>query len=134
MELLLGWLRLTVPRLAFVVVWLAGGDSFRRVFDNALWPTLGFVFLPLTTLALVYLLTCLGATGQVPAVGWALMAVAFTCDMGLLRGRTQGVGPALRRRAVGTPPREQRSARAVSPPRDTRPLRLEEVDEAPAGG
>jgi hypothetical protein len=49
MSCLLALIALITPRLVIVLVWLLS-DWFDRVFDTALWPILGFVFLPTTLL------------------------------------------------------------------------------------
>jgi hypothetical protein len=42
-------LALMLPRLLIIGLWLLS-DWFNGVFDTALWPVLGFFFLPTTTL------------------------------------------------------------------------------------
>ena len=49
MPCLVAVLALLTPRLVIVVLWLFT-DWFRGIFDTALWPVLGFVFLPTTLL------------------------------------------------------------------------------------
>jgi len=49
MPCLLAILALAAPRLVIVVLWLFTA-WFRGLFDNLLWPILGFVFLPTTLL------------------------------------------------------------------------------------
>src|SRR5690606_39429831 len=46
---LLVLLALAAPRLAVILVWLFS-DVFSQAFDSALWPILGFIFLPTTLL------------------------------------------------------------------------------------
>ena len=49
MPCLLGLIALIAPRLTIVILWLLTG-WFRGMFDNLLWPILGFLFLPTTLL------------------------------------------------------------------------------------
>lgn len=49
MPCLLGLLALVAPRLVTVLLWLFT-DWFHGLFETALWPVLGFVFLPTTLL------------------------------------------------------------------------------------
>jgi hypothetical protein len=49
MPCLFALLALTMPRLVIALLWFLTG-WFRGMFDSALWPILGFVFLPTTLL------------------------------------------------------------------------------------
>lgn len=49
MPCLLAVLALLTPRLVIVALWLST-TWFRGMFDTALWPILGFIFLPTTFL------------------------------------------------------------------------------------
>ena len=49
MILVLALLALLVPRITIALLWLLT-NWFVGVFPNILWPLLGFIFLPLTTL------------------------------------------------------------------------------------
>jgi hypothetical protein len=49
MPCLLGLIALIAPRLTIAILWLLTG-WFRGMFDNLLWPILGFLFLPTTLL------------------------------------------------------------------------------------
>jgi len=42
-------LALIAPRLTIIVLWLLT-HWFRGIFDSALWPILGFIFMPMTLL------------------------------------------------------------------------------------
>ncbi len=86
MPCLVGCLALAFPRLALFLLWLFGGDYLGRAFDHTLWPLLGFVFMPLTTLAFAYGMNTLGAPGQMEPLGWLLVALAAAADVGLLGG------------------------------------------------
>lgn len=86
MPLLLGCLALAFPRFVLFLVWLLGGGYLMRAFDHAIWPILGFFFLPLTTLAFTYAMNSMGAPGQVEPLGWVVIVLAGLSDLGLLRG------------------------------------------------
>lgn len=49
MIFLVALLAILLPRLTMALLWLFT-NWFDRVFPNVLWPILGFIFLPLTTL------------------------------------------------------------------------------------
>lgn len=90
MPFLLGCLGLAFPRFVLVLVWLFGGGYIGRAFDSVVWPVLGFLFLPLTTLAFVYSMNSLGAPGEVPPLGWVLIALAGLSDLGLIGNGERG--------------------------------------------
>lgn len=78
MPCLIGLLALGTPRVAIVLVVLFS-DYLGRAYQTTLWPFLGFLFLPLTTLAYAWGMNSYGAIS-----GWAvwLMALAFLLDLG----------------------------------------------------
>ena len=84
MPCLVGCLALAFPRLAVFLVWLLGGDYLARTFEHFIWPVLGFVFLPLTTLTFAFAMNSLGASGQMTPLGWVLVALAAVIDLGLV--------------------------------------------------
>jgi hypothetical protein len=86
MPCLLGCLALSFPRIALFLVWLLGGDYIERAYRGGLLPLLGFLFLPLTTLAFAYAHNALGSGGHLSALGWLLVLVALFIDVGLLGG------------------------------------------------
>ncbi len=51
-----------------------------------MWPILGFLFLPTTTLAFAYASGSIGAVGEVTPFGWLLVVLAVLVDVGLLGG------------------------------------------------
>ena len=83
---LFGCLAVFFPRLALVLLWLFGGGYVMRAFDHVLFPLLGFFFLPLTTIAYVFSMNSLAPAGDVPPLGWILIALAGLSDLGLLGG------------------------------------------------
>jgi hypothetical protein len=86
MPCLLGCLALAFPRLAVFLTWLLGGDYLARAYEAPVWPLLGFVFLPLTTLTFAYGMNSLGAPGQMSPLGWLLVGLSAATDLGLLGG------------------------------------------------
>ena len=64
-------LALAVPRVAMVFIFLLT-NWFSRVYETVLWPVLGFVFLPYTTLA--YMAAMLNNAGHVSG-GWLVLVV-----------------------------------------------------------
>ena len=82
MPCLLVVLVLLFPRIAIALLYFLT-NYFRGVFDTALVPLLGFIFLPLTLLAYSYL----AKSGQpVDAIYLAVMIVAVVIDLGLIGG------------------------------------------------
>lgn len=74
---------LLVPRAAIVQAFLLT-DWFERVYDTWVWPVLGFIFLPYTTLA--YLGGTLNADGSMSFWWKALIVLAVIADLGHLGG------------------------------------------------
>jgi len=75
-------LAIFAPRLALVFVWIFG-DRVELAFDSWIWPLLGLVFFPWTTLAYVFLWS--PVTG-VEGAEWILVALAFAVDVSSLIG------------------------------------------------
>jgi len=85
MPCFVGCLALAFPRFALFLVWLLGGSYLERAFEHWLWPFLGFLFLPLTTLAFAYGTNSLGH-GQMTPLGWLLVLLGLVVDLGLWGG------------------------------------------------
>lgn len=91
MPCLLGFLALAAPRFVLVLVFLFSG-YLGRAYDTALWPLLGFLFLPTTTLAYAF---ALNEAGSVRGLYFGLVVIALLVDLsasgyGLRRGRGRG--------------------------------------------
>ncbi len=69
------------PRLAIFVWWLVNTARFRAAFDIILWPIVGFIFAPWTTLA--YLLVF---RNGVNGFDWLWIALGIIIDLGALGG------------------------------------------------
>lgn len=75
------------PRLSLAAVWLFGGDYLARAYEHRWWlPVLGFVFLPLTTLAYAYGMISIGRPDEMEPISWLLVAIALAIDLGSLGG------------------------------------------------
>ena len=90
MPCLVGCLSLFMPRLALVLVWLFG-NYLGEAYETFLWPLLGFIFMPLTTLA--YAWAWHYGNGSVNGLGLVIVVLAVLIDLGLL-----GTGESSRRR------------------------------------
>jgi hypothetical protein len=71
------------PRLALLVWWIFG-DRVELAFDSWIWPLLGLLFLPWTTLA--YLLVWTPVVG-VNGGEWIVVAIGFAADVVTYSGR-----------------------------------------------
>jgi len=80
-----GCLALIAPRLAIVLVVLAS-DYLGRAYDTVIWPLLGFVFLPLTTLAYAW---AVNSRGSVAGVHLFVVILAVLIDLGLVGGSSR---------------------------------------------
>jgi hypothetical protein len=83
MPLVLGCLALAFPRVVLILVWLFGSGYLGRAYESRIWPVLGFLFLPLTTLAFAFGMNSLGAPGEMTPLGWVLVVVAVLSDLGM---------------------------------------------------
>jgi hypothetical protein len=70
------------PRLVIFLMWLFT-DYMSRAFDTWLWPTLGFFFLPATTIAYAIAQNDLGGTN---GLGLLVIALGFLIDIGVVGG------------------------------------------------
>jgi hypothetical protein len=73
------------PRLALLFVWLFSSPNLvmRAFHDILIWPILGIIFLPFTTLIYVLVYNpAVGLTGW----GWFLVVLGFLIDIGAFSG------------------------------------------------
>jgi hypothetical protein len=82
MGCLVAILALITPRFVMVVLWVFT-DYLSRAFGTWLWPTLGFFFLPTTTLAYA---VAQNEFNGVRGGGLALVIVGVALDLGLVGG------------------------------------------------
>lgn len=81
-------LALITPRVAIVLIWLLT-NWLETAYETTLWPVLGFIFLPYTTLA--YAAAMLHNYGSVDGVWLVLVVVAVLADLGFFgRGAQRG--------------------------------------------
>jgi hypothetical protein len=82
MPLLVGCLALAAPRFAIVLVVLFS-NYMGRAYETVFWPFIGFLFLPLTTLAYAW---AINSSGSVTGVYLAGVVIAALIDLGLVGG------------------------------------------------
>ena len=82
MPCLIGCLALGAPRAAIVLVVLFS-DFIGRAFENNLWPFLGFLFMPTTTLAYAW---AINSRGSVEGLQLVVVVIAVLIDLGLIGG------------------------------------------------
>jgi hypothetical protein len=67
------------PRVAFAIYWIARPNAIEAAFGGMLlWPLLGLVFLPFTTLMYTLLWSATGLSGW----DWLWVGIAFLLDIG----------------------------------------------------
>jgi hypothetical protein len=86
-----------MPRIVLVLVWLFS-DYLDTAFRTRIWPFLGFLFLPLTTLAYAFAMHY-GGFEWTP-IGVAAVVTAFLVDVGLIRTGHSSRGRAARAREI----------------------------------
>lgn len=75
-------LGLGIPRLVLLGLWIFS-DFVSRAFPSALWPALGFLFAPLTTLAYGF---AKNSNGSVSGIYLVIVIVAGLIDLGFIGG------------------------------------------------
>jgi Cu/Ag efflux pump CusA len=86
MPLLLGCFAVIFPRVVLFLVWLFGNGWLERAINNALVLLLGFLLMPLTTLAYAYAVHSWSVNGSLSTIGWVIVAIGVLVDLGSLRG------------------------------------------------
>lgn len=82
MACLIGCLALLTPRAALALVFVFS-NFLERAYSSMVWPVLGFIFLPLTTLAYA---AAINWRGSVSGIWLALVIVAVLIDLGVIGG------------------------------------------------
>jgi hypothetical protein len=72
------------PRVALLIWWLFG-NKVDVAFDTWVWPLLGLIFLPWTTLAYVL---AWGPVNAVSGAGWLVVALGFAADIATYSARS----------------------------------------------
>lgn len=67
------------PRIGIILWWLVNPDRWDRAFDTWVWPVLGFLFLPWTTLTFV----AVAPLGSVAGWDWLWLVLAFMVDISM---------------------------------------------------
>ena len=61
------------------------GDSYlSRVYESWVWPALGFLLSPLTTLTFAFAYNTVGGPDVVTPLGWLVTGLAVLGDLGIL--------------------------------------------------
>jgi hypothetical protein len=71
------------PRFAFVLVWIFG-NKVEQVYSSWIWPLLGVLFFPWTSLAYIIVW---GPVDHVSGSGWILVAIGVFLDLASWAGR-----------------------------------------------
>jgi hypothetical protein len=74
------------PRVGIFFWWLFSPGRWDSAFSSAIWPILGFVFVPWTTLMFV----AVAPFGNVEGWDWVWLAFAFVIDVVQLSGGAYG--------------------------------------------
>jgi len=82
MPCLIGCLALLAPRLTIILL-VIFSDYLGYAYDTWIWPLLGFVFMPLTTLAYAWAINTHGSVSGLPLV---VVIVAVLIDLGIIGG------------------------------------------------
>ena len=80
MPLLVGCLALSAPRVAIILVVLFS-DYIGRAYETGVWPFLGFLFMPLTTLAYAW---AINSRGSVAGFHLVIVVIAVLIDLGVV--------------------------------------------------
>jgi hypothetical protein len=72
------------PRAGLFIWWLVDPNRFSYIFNNLLIPMIGFIFLPVSTIA--YTLIYKPEFGSLVGMDWLWMAIAVMVDMSLYGG------------------------------------------------
>ncbi len=87
MPCLIGCLALIAPRVAIVLVWIFG-DLLETAYQTTVWPVLGFLFMPVTTLAYAWAWH-MEPVGSVQGLGLVLVVIAVLMDLGIIGGNAE---------------------------------------------
>jgi hypothetical protein len=74
---------LFLPRVVMALIWLLS-SWFSAAYDTVLWPVLGFLFMPYTTLA--YMGAMLNNNKSVDGLWLVVVVIAVLADLGFIGG------------------------------------------------
>ena len=86
MPCMFGCLTLMAPRLTIILMVIFSG-YLGRAYDTVIWPLLGFLFMPTTTIAYAWAINSRGELGGLHLVVFVL---AVMIDLGILGGNAHG--------------------------------------------
>jgi hypothetical protein len=69
------------PRIAFILWWLFDTQRINHTFTNVIWPLLGVLFIPWTTLMYVFVYP-----GGISGFDWVLLGIALLVDISTYTG------------------------------------------------
>jgi hypothetical protein len=72
------------PRAGLLVWWLFNPGRFSMVYNNLMWPILGTIFLPVTTL--IYTFIYKAGFGGPAGLDWIWLGLGLVIDLGLYGG------------------------------------------------
>lgn len=82
MPVVVGCMALMAPRFAIVLVVLFS-DYIGQAYTTVIWPFLGFLFMPLTTLAYAW---AINSRGTVEGFQLVVVVIAVLIDLGIVGG------------------------------------------------
>jgi len=82
MPCLVGCIALAMPRFTIILV-VIFSDYIGRAYETFLWPFLGFLFMPMTTLAYAW---AIHSRGSVAGFQLAVVVLAVLIDLGIVGG------------------------------------------------
>ena len=82
MPVVVGCLALSAPRFAILLV-VFFSDYIGRAYETGFWPFIGFLFMPLTTLAYAW---AINSGGSVAGVYLVVVVIAVLLDLGVIGG------------------------------------------------
>jgi len=86
MPFLVGCFALATPRFAIILV-VIFSNYIGRAYQTTLWPFIGFLVMPLTTLAYAW---AINSRGSVAGFQLVVVVVAVLFDLGLVGGSASG--------------------------------------------
>jgi hypothetical protein len=82
MPFVVGCMALLAPRFAIVLV-VVFSDYIGRAYETVVWPFLGFLFMPVTTLAYAW---AINSRGSVEGFQLVVVVIAVLIDLGVVGG------------------------------------------------
>lgn len=79
MGCLFALLAVFAPRIAFLILWIFWTPIVNNAFNTFIFPLLGFIFLPFTTL---FYALAVGPLGTTSGWGWLFVIIGFILDLG----------------------------------------------------